>query len=362
MGSWRCSAGLARPRTRARRQARQDPFSPLRIFRHGHHGSLERDQRIDMGIRPVAEVTGVSGIRGGARLYMIIGASVCVACAPPARDDDSLVVLQAVGQLPLPDSAHVTGATIDSSQFAAVWGPHRLWLFDLGALGRAARELPIEHSTIIAARFRGAEIVTLQDFGADTVALHRVWPDRKEFRRWTIPVAAEVGIGCSADWYVGGRDASGFFHVYRLSGANPIPIWRASHASASIAPYFLSCLGTQIAVTDVLPPFQTVEIESSTRMSPTLDSTGLGSSASPRWVSSPLFMLGNRWLQVLADLDGDDRRLVIYGEDRQELRQRELAAPFGVLTTSDKAPLLLGTRQAKGTQVVLYQWRWANQM
>jgi hypothetical protein len=79
-------------------------------------------------------------------------------------------------------------------------------------------------------------------------------------------------------------------------------------------------------------------------------------------VSSPVFPLGAGSLQVLTDLRADRRLLILYGEDGRELRQRRLDAPFGVLASSEQPPLLLGTRRANGTQVVVYRWRWASRM
>jgi hypothetical protein len=309
-------------------------------------------------------VTVAFGVRAVMRRAFILGLVVVVGCRRADADGSGgkRLVLESLYQLPVPDTATVVGGVVGSTQRLAVWGPHKLWLFDMSSSSPRSTEIALRKAVILAVEIGSTGVMALLSTGQNAVTLARVWPDDARLSHWTLPVSPEVGRSCQDRWHVGGRDRTGFFHVYRLSPEGSRVIWSATHASASLVPYFLSCIRSGIAVTEVAPPFETIGIGSLSAawsVQPHLDSTYFGTAELPRWVSSPVFPLGEETLQVLADLHTDQRLLLLHDQTGRELRRRRLDAPFGVLASHERVPLLLATRRMSGMQVIVYKWRWA---
>lgn len=269
-------------------------------------------------------------------------------------------------ELPLPEASSVRGGVIDDSGRLAVWGGHSMWVFHVRFGDHLApTEIAMPESEILAVRFdeRGAVALLVTPEGA--VTLSRILPDSSRISRWILPLKPEVACACQGRWYIGGRDQNGFFRVYRLLSAERyLLVGSATHAAVAVTPYFLSCLGSDITVTEVLPPFETRALSPESALPavrPDLDSTGFGTVGAPAWVSSPLFTLRRQFLQVLSELRSDRRLLILYDETGRELRRRALDAPFGILATNDSLQVLLGTRRLKQTEVIIYSWRWDGQ-
>jgi hypothetical protein len=85
-----------------------------------------------------------------------------------------------------------------------------------------------------------------------------------------------------------------------------------------------------------------------------------GTSRSPqtKWITTGWFDLGDAFLEVLADLGSDRRRLVLYNLDGSLRRETVLNFPFGVLDVDIKRGQILAVRRTKSLELVIYSWRW----
>ncbi len=264
--------------------------------------------------------------------------------------------------MPVPDSVPITGGALDA-QGLLVWGPHRVWRFNLPSDSTTGVQIRSADATVIAAELDRGAVLVLRLTAPNALRLSRLWPDTAEIAEWRVPVRPELARQCGGVWYIGGRNRIGFYHVYRLSTRTVIQEWAASYASGSLSPYSLSCIAGHIAVTDIPPPFHTMTVGKGLDVSafaPLADSTDFGTAVFPAWVSSPVFPLGRRWLQVFAELRGDRRLFVLYDSTGHEFHRRTLNTPVGVLAVSERGPYMLVTRRLKGTAVIVYRWRWAD--
>lgn len=85
-----------------------------------------------------------------------------------------------------------------------------------------------------------------------------------------------------------------------------------------------------------------------------------GNAGSPqsRWITTGWFDLGEAFLEVLADLGSDRRRLVLYNLDGSLRRETVLSFPFGILDVDIKRRQILAVRRTKSLELVIYSWRW----
>lgn len=268
--------------------------------------------------------------------------------------------------LSLPDNASVTGGMLDRHDLL-VWGPHHVWQFKTTADDSVAVLIESPDAVVIAAELDAEGVLALRLTSSNALTLSRLSPYNRQLAVWRLPFRPEQARKCGGGWYIGGRDGSRFYEVVRLVKRQAIRMWSSAYASGSVTPYTLSCIGEHIAVTDVAAPFATMTIATSpdgnaVLRSPRPDSTDFGTALFPTWISSPVFPLGRWSLQVLAELRGDRRLFVLYDSNGRELRRRGLEAPLGLLATSENSPHILATRRARGTEVILYRWRWAESL
>lgn len=78
----------------------------------------------------------------------------------------------------------------------------------------------------------------------------------------------------------------------------------------------------------------------------------------PRWFPLPLLPLDSGFLQVLADVRSDTRRIELWDEAGRHIRTTVLHSPIGLFSSSPEHRLLLGMKGGDPFRLILYRWRW----
>lgn len=78
------------------------------------------------------------------------------------------------------------------------------------------------------------------------------------------------------------------------------------------------------------------------------------------WVALPVLRLDRGYLQTLADLASDTRRLVLYDDQGRVQSVRDVNVPFGIIGSFREKQVLIGLRRTDRLELVVYRWRWEN--
>jgi hypothetical protein len=84
----------------------------------------------------------------------------------------------------------------------------------------------------------------------------------------------------------------------------------------------------------------------------------LGGPDTLRWVSLSTHALDSGYVQHFADLNGDERILMLYALDGRAIRSLRVDAPFGLLANDPVRRELLAYRRINRPELVVYRWRW----
>lgn len=129
------------------------------------------------------------------------------------------------------------------------------------------------------------------------------------------------------------------------------------------AAFHLTLAGNRVLVTEAVAPFTVTQLlaDESARAfaSPSIEATNDAQGKQPTqgdWVSLPVVVLENGFLQELSLLSGDARKLVRYNLVGKVARVTELGVPLGILDSDPSRGLLLAARRVQGLELVVYRW------
>jgi hypothetical protein len=77
-----------------------------------------------------------------------------------------------------------------------------------------------------------------------------------------------------------------------------------------------------------------------------------------RWIATGFVGVGSAFLQVIADVNSDTRKMLLYDSTGAFVRETQISYPFGVLGSDAGRARLLAIRRPDSLELVLYSWAW----
>lgn len=189
---------------------------------------------------------------------------------------------------------------------------------------------------------------------------------------YRVPIRPVAATRLRGIWYIGGSDTVGAYRVFALKGPESQPVILVPYdslvASSDDTTFFqaahLASSDSLLVLTVVRPPHTTRVYDTvGTQLlsfAPAFGPATAITAGQPAadWASLSTLPLDCGYLQVLADLRSDRRRLLVYDAAGRLLRETEMDVPIGFVSSSPSGRRLVATRHLGTSEIVQYRWRW----
>jgi len=272
----------------------------------------------------------------------------------------------------LPDSFELAGAAVSPSGLLALWAANsaHIVLATPRSVSGEVIDFGPDLSGPIGAAFVGSDsLLEIVDTAGPTILGFSLAGRLVYERRLQLGEVPEVAARLAGGWFLGARDQSGRYHVYRAdhSIGQTLEIFSVELEAKEhrYLPVFQLSVGegeVYLAMTE--PPFETYRISPDGELLGTIQPRwesapgALDAGPEPLIVALPLVPLGDQLLQTLADLSSDLRIILVYDRTGRVLRRKTLQAPVGFLTSCPDRHLLIAARWVGSLDLVGYRWRW----
>ena len=173
-----------------------------------------------------------------------------------------------------------------------------------------------------------------------------------------VEAQAENGI-----WYFGTLALKPVrYRVIRRGANGPRNVFSVSGDSLlrSVPGLFrFSVFGGEVLVTRRERPFTVTRLDTSGAVLRSVEPGGIAfsdSGATERWLSLPALSLGAPYLQTLANVRTNERRILRVSRDGLLLKETILSAPIGFVASYPTERILVGVRSLRVREIVLYRW------
>lgn len=265
----------------------------------------------------------------------------------------------------IPDSLDVSSIAASEDGRLLLWAPTRpvLTLLRDGVISSIGRGVVVVPAGAAFVGRHGDTVEVVDAVRSSLVAVSLADGNHVE-RPLVVPGTIYNAARSRIGWYVGSVDSQGTYAVYHLAAGGATPVFRIpadSLGDGAVRGAHLATEGDDVLVTQVHPPFASFRVGSDGKSS--LSFLPVGGMTEPvgrpsRWFPLPIVPLGDGYLQVLADLAGDDRLLVTFDREGNVLRRANVSLPVGFVTSIPASRLLVGSRSIETREIVGYTWSW----
>jgi hypothetical protein len=274
-----------------------------------------------------------------------------------------LLELTAGTRIVIPDSFRLAGGTIVDSTVAFLWAVNQPYLLVLS--GNAA--LPFAPSAFArpVAAFWNDEDRQLEVVDAGAGQVVSLTREGRVLGRWPLPLS---GVGSAArtrtGWFVGVHSPDKTYRVAAVGRRGHSEVLQLAD-SDSYQDYSLVADSARLLVWSMRRGFAVSVVEHGA-VSFVFRPDSIGAyKAVPddtldalRWVALRPVPLDRGYLQVLADLKSDDRRLILYDRSGREVRRSRLDVAVGPVSSRPDHQTLLMARITNDQELIFYRWHW----
>jgi hypothetical protein len=296
--------------------------------------------------------------------------------ARPAEGSNSLLQLDEVSTRVIPDSFTLAGVD-GTAERTLLWATNQSFvIMDDHGQERIIRRRGMG-PPIAAALVGDSSVLEVLDVGS----VVRLSKTGNLLQRWNYKVSfsPSKGVRSEQTWYVGGLNRRGDFeivvmkasgetaHYYTLPRARLSP---RKEDSSFFNPVHLTPVGRYLMVTVVNAPYENILLDAEGTEQQTFtppahtDSTPPGTQGDSmlgQWISLPTLPLDCGFLQTISDLRSDRRRLVLYDDGGNLLRESLIVVPLGFVDVVGEDQRLIAARSTTITELVGYRWKWTAQ-
>ncbi|WKW12192.1 hypothetical protein Strain138_001474 [Pseudogemmatithrix spongiicola] len=304
-------------------------------------------------------------------LGVVVFTLLFVGCNRASQDsNDAVLVLEEFASDSVPSSYPVSGA-VRGARYLAVWSSVTDTMLLKAHNGTEWEKLRLPTGRVLGVAFESDELLSV----IDSASIFRVASNGRVLSqlRMSLPFAPFAAVRARDKWIVAGRLSGGDVGLLALSSADgsfsDVGVVSARSVAAPrgdtsfFANAWLTWYRGELVVSSSQNPFRVFLIDEAGDQSRTLEPPYAAvdvqrDTESAEWVGLHTHSLGCGYIQVLADLRSDMRRLIVYDEDGSFLRESLVTVSLGILESDPVRKELIALRRFAHDEIVLYRWGW----
>ena len=259
----------------------------------------------------------------------------------------------------LPERVTVTQAELGDRGSILVWGPADAWMVREGALEPLC-DSPVRNAL---AGHMTAEDQVEMVLGSPGHGLLSSTPEGCRFTSFAsrAPVLRAAAYAGGARLGVDDRGRIleiAFDGSIRAIDHHSMTVTQLAQAASDTLPVWMAPTSSGFIIGMRAPPFVWLhaslgdeEVVVNPLQSDFVRSIGAG-------VSTGVVQVDDHFVQVIADLQSTTRRLLLFGEDGELVREKRIEVPFGVLDVNTQTQTMLVLRRSDHLEVVVYEYSW----
>jgi hypothetical protein len=212
----------------------------------------------------------------------------------------------------------------------------------------------------IGLRLANDSIMELVDAARSVIVSADLASRRTVERAFHVPFVPSVAVWHRGAWILGGARSKTLFQLVRIAPGDAAPssfgVYKTSD-DRSLSLYVTSGHGDALIGTEINVPFVSVAFDRHGRSRLLIEAPAaileLAFDERRRLVSLPVLMVPCGYVQMVSDINSDDRWLIVADRDGAVVQWRHLAAPIGLTVSLSEPNLLIGAMTADSSSLLV---------